>query len=47
MLGSIVAYRAMGKELRNDSRFDEALKVHSEGLKQAETLGDTLEICRL
>ena len=41
MLGSIVAYRAMGKELRNDSRFDEALKVHSEGLKQAETLGDT------
>ena len=44
MLGSIVAYRAMGKELRNDSRFDEALKVHSEGLKQAETLGDTLEI---
>lgn len=44
MLGSIVAYRVMGKELRNDSRFDEALKVHSEGLKQAETLGDTLEI---
>ena len=44
MLGSIVAYRAMGKELRNDSRFDEALKVHSEGLKLAETLGDTLEI---
>ena len=44
MLGSIVAYRAMGKELRNDSRFDEALKVHSEGLKQAETLGDTIEI---
>ncbi len=33
VLGSIVAYRAMGKELRNDSRFDEALKVHSEGLK--------------
>ena len=27
VLGSIVAYRAMGKELRNDSRFDEALKV--------------------
>ena len=44
VLGSIVAYRAMGKELRNDSRFDEALKVHSEGLKLAETLGDTLEI---
>lgn len=31
MLGSIVAYRAMGKELRNDSRFDEALKRTQRG----------------
>ena len=44
MLGSIIAYREMGKVLRNESRFDEALRMHSEGLKQAETLGDTLEI---
>ena len=44
MLGSIIAYREMGKLMRNESRFDDALRMHSEGLKQAETLGDTLEI---
>lgn len=42
-LGSIVALREWGKQLRNESRFDEALRVHSEGLRQAEELGDTLE----
>ena len=44
MLGSIIAYREMGKLMRNESRFDDALRMHSEGLKQAETLGDTLEV---
>lgn len=44
MLGSIIAYREMGKLIRNESRFDYALRVHSEGLKQAEMLGDTLEV---
>lgn len=44
MLGSIIAYRLMGKEMRDDSQFDDALRLHSEGLKQAEALGDTLEI---
>ena len=35
MLGSIIAYRLMGKEMRDDSQFDDALRLHSEGLKQA------------
>ncbi len=42
-LGSIVALREWGKELRNESHFDEALSVHSRGLEQVEALGDTLE----
>lgn len=44
MLGSIIAYREIGKHLRNESRFDEALEAHSEGLTQAEAIGDTLEM---
>ena len=42
-LGSIVALREWGKALRNDSRFDEALRIHSKGLQEAEAIGDTLE----
>lgn len=42
-LGSIVALREWGKALRNESRFEEALRVHSKGLQQAETIGDTIE----
>ncbi|MBR8730421.1 Sensor histidine kinase RcsC [Porphyromonas levii] len=42
-LGSIVALRELGKQLRNESRFEEALSTHSEGLRQAEAIGDTLE----
>ena len=34
-LGSVVALREWGKALRNDSRFEEALRTHSEGLRQA------------
>ena len=44
LLGSIVAYRELGKRVRNDSQFDDALRFHSEGLTQAEALGDTLEV---
>ena len=44
LLGSVIAYRELGKILRNESRFEEALRAHSEGLRQAETLNDTLEI---
>ena len=42
-LGSVVALREWGRQLRNESRFEEALRTHSEGLQQAEALGDTLE----
>ena len=42
-LGSIVTLREWGKSLRNESRFDEALRVHSQGLHEAESLGDTIE----
>ncbi len=42
-LGGIVALREWGKALRNESRFDEALRAHSKGLQQAEAIGDTLE----
>lgn len=43
-LGSIVALREWGKALRNESRFEEALSVHSKGQQQAESVGDTLEL---
>ncbi len=42
-LGSIIALREWGKALRNESRFDEALNIHSKGLEQAEAIDDTLE----
>ena len=42
-LGSIAALRELGRRLRNESRFEEALRVHSEGLRQAEAAQDTLE----
>lgn len=43
-LGSIVALREWGKALRNESRFDEALSCHMEGLRQSDAAGDTLEM---
>ncbi|MGP1550849.1 MAG: hybrid sensor histidine kinase/response regulator transcription factor [Prevotella fusca] len=43
-LGSIVALREWGKMLRGESRFEEALSVHSKGQQQAEAIGDTLEL---
>ena len=39
ILGSVIAYKEMGKLMRNDSQFDDALRWHSEGLKQAEAIG--------
>ena len=42
-LGQIVVLRQWGTQLRNNSRFDEALKKHGEGLALAEKTGDTLE----
>lgn len=43
LLGSIVALRVLGDKFRNESDFDKALTTHSEGLKQAEAIQDTLE----
>ena len=43
ILGSIVTLRVLGDKFRNESDFDKALTTHSEGLKQAETILDTLE----
>lgn len=42
-LGSITVLRELGKRQRNESRFDDALKSHSEGLRLAEIAKDTLE----
>lgn len=42
-LGQIIVLREWGKQLRNESRFDEALEKHGEGLELAEHVGDTLE----
>lgn len=42
-LGQIITLREWGKQLRNESRFEEALKKHDEGLKLAEQAGDTIE----
>lgn len=43
LLGQIIVLREWGKQLRNESRFDEALEKHGEGLELAEHVGDTLE----
>ena len=45
-LGSIIALREWGKRLRNESRFDEALLVHSKASEAAQDLQDTLEWVR-
>ena len=46
-IGSIIALRIKGKRLRDESRFEEAVRAHSEALKQAEALNDTLEWVRI
>lgn len=43
VLGNIVALREYGKALRNESRLEEALFVHSKGLALAEKVHDTIE----
>ena len=45
-IGYIIALRIKGKRLRNESRFEEAVRAHSEALKEAEALNDTLEWVR-
>ena len=45
-LASIIALREWGKRLRNESRFDEALLIHSKASNAAQDLQDTLEWVR-
>lgn len=40
---SLVALRERGKSMRNESRFDEALRLHTQGLDLAKAVGDTAE----
>ena len=42
-LGVLLSLKEWGRMLRNESRFEEALHQHSQALKLAEALGDTLE----
>ena len=44
MRDSIISLRRQGKQLRNESRFDEALKIHNDGLQLAKQACDTSEI---
>ncbi len=44
MIASIAVLRELGKRQRNESRFDDALRTHNEGLKLAEEVKDTIEI---
>ena len=44
MRDSIISLRRHGKQLRNESRFDEALKIHNAGLQLAKQACDTSEI---
>lgn len=42
-LGCIVVLREMGKRMRNESRFEDALNLHIRGLQMAKEAGDTTE----
>ena len=42
--GEMLACKYCGKQLRNGSRFGEAITVHNRGLALAEDVGDTLEM---
>lgn len=45
-LADVATLRRLGMVLRNESRFDEALRVHEQELKLAEGMGDTIETVR-
>lgn len=40
---TVVALRDKGKDMRNQSRFNEALRLHTDGLNLAKAIGDTSE----
>ena len=43
-IGEVLALKYKGCELRNQSQFDDAIRVHTRGLELAEQLTDTLEM---
>lgn len=42
-VGMILVSKELGRQYRNNSRFNEAIEVHKQGLEQALQIGDTLE----
>ncbi len=46
ILGEIVAYRELGKQLRDINNFTEAIKYNKKGVELAEEYNDTIEIIR-
>ncbi len=47
LFGEAVAYRELGKRLREASNFTRAIKVHKEGLRIAEKIADTMLIVNI
>lgn len=45
-LGRLTCLRVLGQAYRNESRFDDAMRVHREGYELAEACGDTIEMER-
>jgi len=44
ILGQDIAYRELGRMLREDNQFVRAIEVHKKGIELAEQIGDTLNI---
>jgi len=45
--GEVIAMEHLGRHYRDESKFDEAIKIHDDALKLAEQINDTLSIIRL
>ena len=44
-LGEMIALKHMGRRLRGQARYEQAIEVHNRGLDAASRLADTLEMC--
>ena len=45
--GEVIAMRELGKRLREESKFSEAIEIHKNGLKLAESIKDTNNIIHI
>lgn len=45
--GEVIAMRELGKRLREESKFSEAIEIHKNGLKLAESIKDTTNIIHI